>query len=40
MRFSIGINDIPECPPIDLVAVVDTSGSMSKSCAGITDGRT
>lgn len=28
------------CPPQDVVAVVDVSGSMGSSCAGIQDGKT
>jgi len=31
---------VKECPPVDLLAVVDISGSMGGSCAGVTDGKT
>lgn len=40
LRISIGAKDKEECPPTDLVCVVDISGSMGASCAGITDGKT
>jgi len=39
-RISVGVDDVEECPPMDLCAVVDISGSMGASCAGISDGRT
>jgi len=40
LKVSITANDKEECPPTDLVCVVDISGSMGASCAGITDGKT
>jgi len=40
LKVSISANDKDECPPTDLVCVVDISGSMGASCAGITDGKT
>lgn len=38
--MSIAAKDKDQCPPVDLVCVVDISGSMGASCAGITDGKT
>lgn len=40
LKVSITANDKEECPPTDLVCVVDISGSMGDTCAGITDGKT
>lgn len=40
IKISVGAKDREECPPTDLVCVVDISGSMGASCAGITDGKT
>jgi hypothetical protein len=40
LKISIGAKDKEQCPPTDLVCVVDISGSMGASCAGITDGKT
>ena len=39
-RFALGIDDVAECPAIDLVSVVDISGSMQGTAAGETDGST
>ena len=40
LRLSIGIEDVKECPAVDLFCCVDVSTSMSWSCAGKTDGST
>ena len=39
-RLSVGVDDVEVCPPMDLCTVVDISGSMGASAAGISDGRT
>ena len=36
----MGAVDKDVAPPQDIVAVVDVSGSMGSSCAGIQDGKT
>lgn len=33
IKVSIQAKDVVECPPIDIVAVIDRSGSMGSECA-------
>jgi hypothetical protein len=40
LKISIKAEDIEQPPPQDVVAVIDISGSMDASCAGVTDGKT
>ena len=40
LKVSINAMDVKECPAVDLLAVVDISGSMGGSCAGVQDGKT
>lgn len=40
LKISVVAEDIEVPPPQDIVAVIDISGSMDASCAGVTDGRT
>jgi len=40
LKISIVAEDVETPPPQDIVAVIDISGSMDASCAGVTDGKT
>jgi Mg-chelatase subunit ChlD len=40
LRVSLASADIQTCPPADIIAVVDISGSMGATAAGKTDGST
>ena len=40
LRVTLKTDDTADCPPQDVLAVIDISGSMDASCAGVQDGRT
>jgi Mg-chelatase subunit ChlD len=40
LKVTINAEDVEDPPPQDIVAVIDISGSMDASCAGVTDGKT